>query len=75
MAAKFTIRGNPNLLGRGFSAFEEACASWYRDGRFGEVLRLDAQGRVVERFLREECDGAAKRFLSPEIAKHFDPDW
>ena len=71
----FYVRGNPNFEGLSFLSFEQACGAWYRDGRFGSVLRLDLKGRIVERFLREECDEAAKRFLSPGIARHFDPDW
>ena len=74
MARYFTVRGNPNLEGLSFPSFEQACAAWYRDGRFGSVLRVDLKGRIVARFTREECDEAAKRFLSPEIASRFDPD-
>ena len=69
MAIGFTVRGNPNLEGLGFPSIEQACAAWYRDGRFGSVVRVDLNGRIVERFTREACDEAAKRFLSPELAR------
>ena len=75
MTMSFVVCGNPNLEGLRFPSFEQACAAWYRDGRFGSVLRADVKGRIVERFLREECDEAANRFLSPGIARRFDTDW
>ena len=75
MARYFTVRGNPNLEGLSFPSFEQACAAWYRDGRFGAVLNVDLKGRIVERFKREECDEAAKLFLNPEIARRNYRDW
>lgn len=75
MPMGFTVRGNPNLEGLSFLSFEQACGAWYRDGRFGAVLRMDLRGRIVERFARAECDKAAKRFLSPEIVRRFETDW
>ena len=75
MAMGLIVLGNPNLEGLRFSSFDQACAAWYRDGRFGSVLRVDIKGQIVERFARPECDEAAKRFLSPEIARRFDTDW
>src|SRR5271169_6553243 len=75
MARYFTVRGNPNLAGLSFPSFEQACAAWYRDGRFGAVLSVDLKGRIVERFTRGECDEAAKRFLNPEIARRNYRDW
>jgi hypothetical protein len=75
MAIGFTVRGNPNLEGLIFPSIEQACAAWYRDGRFGSDVRVELSGRIVERFTREECDEAAKRFLTPEIARRVDPDW
>jgi hypothetical protein len=61
MGIYFAVCGNPNLLGQNFPSFEKTCAAWYRDGRFGAVLRMDLRGRVVESFTREECDATAKR--------------
>jgi len=75
MEIDFTVRGNPNLLRQSFPSFEQACAAWYRDGRFGAVLRADLGGRVIESFTREECDAAAKRFLNPKIANRDYSNW
>jgi hypothetical protein len=69
MAIYFAVRGNPNLLRQNFPSFEQACAAWYRDGRFGAVLCMDLRGRVVESFAREECDATAERFLNPKITR------
>jgi hypothetical protein len=59
MANGFIVRGNPNLEGLIFPSIEQACAAWYRGGRFGAVLRVDLSGRIVERFTREVCDETA----------------
>ena len=47
-----------------FPTLGQASAAWLDGGEVGQIVQVDAAGEVIQRYTRQQCEEAAKPFLT-----------